>query len=110
MDATFFPSSAAWRAWLEEHHETASELLLGFYKTNAGVIRNHLRRSGGRSAVLWLDRRCSQAHRRESLYYPAYTAQAPQYLERGQHQASGRTRAAGADAALRAQDVQRARS
>lgn len=38
MDATFFPSSAAWRAWLEEHHETASELLLGFYKTNAGVI------------------------------------------------------------------------
>src|SRR5260221_3259488 len=38
MDATFFPSSAAWRAWLEEHHETASERLLGFYKTNAGVI------------------------------------------------------------------------
>src|SRR5688572_9956723 len=33
---TFFATPAAFRAWLERHHETAKELLVGFYKTNSG--------------------------------------------------------------------------
>jgi uncharacterized protein YdeI (YjbR/CyaY-like superfamily) len=32
----FFPTPAKWRAWLEAHHETAAELLVGFYKTSTG--------------------------------------------------------------------------
>src|SRR5687768_824610 len=33
---TFFPTPAAFRAWLEKHHETARELLVGFYKKDSG--------------------------------------------------------------------------
>ncbi len=33
---TFFPTPADFRAWLERHHETASELLVGFYKKGSG--------------------------------------------------------------------------
>src|SRR5262245_62058630 len=33
---TFFATPARFRAWLERHHLTASELLVGFYKTNSG--------------------------------------------------------------------------
>jgi uncharacterized protein YdeI (YjbR/CyaY-like superfamily) len=32
----FFPSPAAWRAWLEEHHADAQELWVGFYKRDSG--------------------------------------------------------------------------
>jgi uncharacterized protein YdeI (YjbR/CyaY-like superfamily) len=35
-DAIFFSSPGAWRAWLEEHHEHESEVLVGFYKTASG--------------------------------------------------------------------------
>src|SRR5579864_2279785 len=31
----FFPSSAAWRAWLEEHHAKAKELWVGLYKRDS---------------------------------------------------------------------------
>ncbi len=34
-DATFFESPAELRAWLEQHHATASELWLGYYKKAA---------------------------------------------------------------------------
>ena len=33
---TFFPTPAAFRAWLEKHHKTAPELLVGFYKKDSG--------------------------------------------------------------------------
>ena len=33
----FFPTPAAFRAWLEKHHETARELLVGFYKKDSGT-------------------------------------------------------------------------
>jgi uncharacterized protein YdeI (YjbR/CyaY-like superfamily) len=33
---TFFKSGNEFRAWLEEHHLHASELLLGFHKTSSG--------------------------------------------------------------------------
>src|SRR5271169_4062700 len=32
MGASFFATPAAFMAWLEENHERASELLVGFYK------------------------------------------------------------------------------
>jgi uncharacterized protein YdeI (YjbR/CyaY-like superfamily) len=32
----FFPSQAAFRAWLAEHHATAKELVVGFYKASSG--------------------------------------------------------------------------
>lgn len=36
MEATFFATPAQFRAWLEEHHESESELLVGFYKRGSG--------------------------------------------------------------------------
>jgi uncharacterized protein YdeI (YjbR/CyaY-like superfamily) len=33
---TFFETPAEWRAWLEEHHATATELSVGFWKTTSG--------------------------------------------------------------------------
>ena len=32
----FFATSTLWRAWLEEHHATETELLVGFWKTGSG--------------------------------------------------------------------------
>jgi uncharacterized protein YdeI (YjbR/CyaY-like superfamily) len=32
----FFATPAAFRAWLDAHHATATELVVGFYKTNSG--------------------------------------------------------------------------
>lgn len=37
MEPTFFRSPEEFRAWLEEHHSTEQELLLGFYKKRSGV-------------------------------------------------------------------------
>jgi len=34
---TYFPSPAAFRAWLFEHHATATELVVGFHKTGTGT-------------------------------------------------------------------------
>jgi len=36
VDATFFRSPAEFRDWLEEHHDTAPELWVGFFKKGAG--------------------------------------------------------------------------
>jgi uncharacterized protein YdeI (YjbR/CyaY-like superfamily) len=36
MKPMFFATPAAFRAWLQEHHATAKELLVGFYKTGSG--------------------------------------------------------------------------
>jgi uncharacterized protein YdeI (YjbR/CyaY-like superfamily) len=36
VDAQFFETPEALRAWLEEHHTTASELWVGFYKKGSG--------------------------------------------------------------------------
>ena len=38
----FFETPAAFRAWLEENHETASELVVGFYK-----------RASGKKSITW---------------------------------------------------------
>jgi len=36
MPHTFFAAPAAFRKWLEKHHEKESELLVGFYKKDSG--------------------------------------------------------------------------
>lgn len=36
MQPTFFPTPAAFRAWLEKHHATEKELLVGFHKRDSG--------------------------------------------------------------------------
>ncbi len=36
MDATFFASADEFRAWLAANHDTATELLVGFYKKDSG--------------------------------------------------------------------------
>lgn len=35
-EPVFFPDPAAWRAWLEEHHATATEIHVGYYKKHTG--------------------------------------------------------------------------
>jgi uncharacterized protein YdeI (YjbR/CyaY-like superfamily) len=35
-EPTFFSSADEWRAWLAEHHETASECVVGFVKVTTG--------------------------------------------------------------------------
>jgi uncharacterized protein YdeI (YjbR/CyaY-like superfamily) len=35
-EPVFFPTPADFRAWLDAHHETATELLVGFYKKGSG--------------------------------------------------------------------------
>lgn len=42
IDPTFFPTPADFRAWLEENHDTASELWVGYYK-----------KATGRASVTW---------------------------------------------------------
>jgi len=36
QDPTFFPTAADFRRWLKAHHETAPELLVGFWKKGTG--------------------------------------------------------------------------
>ena len=36
MEPTFFPTPEDFRAWLEQHHETETELLVGFYRKGTG--------------------------------------------------------------------------
>ncbi len=36
MKPTFFPSPSHWHAWLEKHHETHDELLVGLHKKDSG--------------------------------------------------------------------------
>jgi uncharacterized protein YdeI (YjbR/CyaY-like superfamily) len=36
-EPTFFASPAAWREWLDKHHETASECLVGLVKVTTGA-------------------------------------------------------------------------
>jgi hypothetical protein len=56
VDAVFFETPTDLRAWLKQHHATADELLIGFYK-KGGQGGHHLRPGAGRGALLRLDRR-----------------------------------------------------
>lgn len=35
-DPVFFPDQASWRAWLQEHHTTATEVHVGYFKKHTG--------------------------------------------------------------------------
>jgi uncharacterized protein YdeI (YjbR/CyaY-like superfamily) len=37
MELTFFKSQSDFRKWLEKHHATSGELLVGFYKKSSGL-------------------------------------------------------------------------
>ena len=37
MEPKFFATPAAWRAWLERHHDTHAELLVGLHKKSSGA-------------------------------------------------------------------------
>ena len=37
MDALYFRDRAEWEAWLEEHHASATEVLVGFHKKRSGM-------------------------------------------------------------------------
>jgi uncharacterized protein YdeI (YjbR/CyaY-like superfamily) len=36
MEPTFFATPEEFRAWLEAHHDTETELLVGFHKKSSG--------------------------------------------------------------------------
>ena len=36
MKPTFFPTAAAFRAWLKKNHKTADELVVGYYRKDSG--------------------------------------------------------------------------
>jgi uncharacterized protein YdeI (YjbR/CyaY-like superfamily) len=37
MEPTFFKTPADFRAWLQKHHKSETELLVGFYKKDSGI-------------------------------------------------------------------------
>src|SRR5690348_13175376 len=47
MEVIFFESASGFRAWLEENHEQAMELPVGFYKVNSGEKRRDLTQTTG---------------------------------------------------------------
>ena len=56
MKPKFFPTLAAWRAWLEKHHQDHDELLVGFYKKDSGKPSiNGLSPSTARFVFGWID-------------------------------------------------------
>jgi uncharacterized protein YdeI (YjbR/CyaY-like superfamily) len=56
MAAKFFPTSAAWRDWLEKHHQDQKELLVGFYKKDSGKLSITWRESvDGALSFGWID-------------------------------------------------------
>ena len=56
VDPKFFRTAAEFRRWLARNHASAPVLWLGFWKKDAAE-GHHLRRGGGRGALLRLDRR-----------------------------------------------------
>ena len=57
MDAVFFATPEAFRAWLAANHETAPELIVGYFKKGTGLPEHHVARVGRPGAVLRMDRR-----------------------------------------------------
>lgn len=57
---TFFPTEADFRRWLEANHETAHELLIGFWKKSTGKASIDWPAGAGPSVELRVDRRGAQ--------------------------------------------------
>ena len=81
---TFFPTAADFRRWLKANHETAPELLVGFWKKGTRQALDRLARGARRGACFgWID------GIRKSLGAESYTirftpAAQGQHLEQGQ--------------------------
>lgn len=69
--ARFFATPGAWRAWLEKHHATASELVVGFHKRATGkrsIKRAFAARSDDRTGTY------AYEQRRQATLPPTYEA------------------------------------
>ncbi len=95
----FFSSPQEFYDWLEEHHETETEVYVGFYKTAHRQARHELVRGGGPGALLRLDRHALEQHRRGPLHAALHAAQARQQLEQDQRREGGEADGGRADAA-----------
>ena len=95
-EAIFFETPAELRAWLEEHHATAPELWVGYYKKASG--RRSLTWSDVVDEALcfgWIDGK-GAGDRRAPLPAGAHSPPAEQQLERRQHREGRRAPRAGA--------------
>lgn len=84
MEPIFFPSPAEFRAWLEENHETAGEVLVGFYKKKAG--KPSMTWSGSVDQALcfgWIDGKGRSLG--DEAHHQVHPPQAEEQLECYQH-------------------------
>ena len=57
MDPVFFASGSEFHQWLQEHHSTAKELWLGFYKKNSGLSGIHMEEAVAEAMCFgWVER------------------------------------------------------
>ena len=95
MEPTFFATPDEFRAWLQEHHATETELLVGFHKKGSGRPSITWPQSVDQALCFgWIDgvrRRIDD----DELLDPLHAAQGAQHLERDQRQARGRADAEG---------------
>ena len=63
MEPTFFSTPSEFRAWLQRHHDTSQELLVGYNKKGSGKPSMTWPESVDGGVVLRLDRWRAQGHR-----------------------------------------------
>ena len=99
MKPKFFPSPAAWHAWLEQHHEKHDELWVGFHKVGSGKPSITWPEAvDGALCFGWIDG-VRKSLGRIQLCHSVYAATVEEHLECGKHQAYGGAQHAGPDAA-----------
>ena len=78
-EPTFFATPEAFRAWLEAHHASEQELLVGFYKKGSGIPSITWPESvdgalcsaqGDAAAFAWLWRKVRRFFRSKGTWYP----------------------------------------
>ena len=84
--AIFFKDAAEFGRWLAAHHDTETELWMGFYRKGHPTGRAHLGGRRPRGAVLGLDRQHGAGHRRAHPPPALDPAQTHQQLVDDQHQ------------------------
>ncbi len=74
MKPTFFASGAEFRAWLEKHHDTATELVMGFYKNDRSPKGSRSNDSPSRSSDSSKGSRSSDSPKASRSTSPAHGA------------------------------------
>ena len=91
LKPTFFPTPAAFRAWLKKNHKTADELIVGYYRKDCGKPSITWQESVDEALCFgWIDgirQQPSAGRLLESLH----AAASRQQLERHQHQRASRS-------------------